>query len=154
MLIEELLDRLHGGERLLDAGCGSGVLGLGALRLGAREVVATDLKPEAVDATRRNAALNGFAGRVHATLAPLGDLTGEFDAIVANVGRAAIVELVPHLIRLLAPGGWLGVSGISPPQCDLVGGFLCPLIEQRRRTEGDWASVVFTRAPDPTSTAA
>ena len=110
-----------------------------------REVVAVDLKPEAVEAARRNAALNGMEDRLHATLAPLSDLTGEFDVIVANVGRAAIVELAGDLTRLLAPDGWLGVSGISPAQCAQVGGFLHPLAEQRRRTEGDWASIVFVR---------
>ena len=57
LLIEQLLGRLAGGERLLDVGCGSGVLGLGALRLGAARVVAVDVKDEAVDATRRNARL-------------------------------------------------------------------------------------------------
>ena len=145
LLIEELLERLDGGERVLDVGCGSGVLGLCALQLGGREVVAVDLKPEAIDATRRNAALNGVADRFHATLAPLSDLAGEFDAIVANVGRAAIVEVAPDLTRLLASGGWLGVSGISPAQCEQVGGFVRPLAEHCRRTDGEWASVVFVR---------
>ena len=95
---------------------GAACSGCAALRLGAREVVAVDLKPEAVEAARRNAALNGMADRLHVTLAPLSELTGEFDVIVANVGRAAIVELSDDLTRLLAPDGWLGVSGISPAQ--------------------------------------
>ena len=115
LLLDELVDRLRGGERVLDVGCGSGVLGLGALRLGAGEVVAVDVKPEAVEAARRNAALNGMEDGLHATLAALGDLTGTFDVIVANVGRAAIVELAGDLTRLLALDGWLGVSGISRP---------------------------------------
>jgi hypothetical protein len=46
---------------------------------------------------------------------------------------------------LLAPGGWLGVSGISPSQCSLVAGFLRPLTEVERRTSGEWAAVVLTR---------
>jgi len=143
LLIDELLHRITGGERVLDVGCGSGVLGLCALALGASRVVAVDLKADAVDATRRNAALNGMDGRVEATIAPLGEIGGAFDVVVANVGRAAVVELAPELVRLVAPGGWLAVSGISSSQCALVVGFLGPLVELGRRTSDEWAAVVL-----------
>ena len=112
--------------------------------LGASSVVAVDLKAHAVEAARRNAALNAMAGRVEATLAPLGEIEGPFDVVVANVGRAAVVELAPELIRLVAPGGWLAVSGMSPSHCSLVAGFLGPLVERERRTSGEWAAVVLT----------
>src|SRR5262245_36319178 len=79
MLVESMLQRLRGGERVLDVGCGSGVLGLCALRLGAAQVVAVDLQPDAVEATRHNAALNGLAERVDATCAPLASLDSTFD---------------------------------------------------------------------------
>jgi ribosomal protein L11 methyltransferase len=144
LLLEELADRIRGGERVLDVGCGSGVLGLGALRLGASHVVAIDVKPAAVEATRRNAALNGMAARMEATLAPWTDIDDAFDVVVANVGRAAVVELAPALVQLLAPDGWLGVSGISPSQCSLVTGFLRPLSEVARRISGEWAAVVLS----------
>src|SRR5262245_21753418 len=85
LLVEQLLDRITGGERVLDVGCGSGVLGLFALRLGASRVVATDVKADAIEATRRNAALNGMDGRVEATPAPLGQIHDAFDVVVANV---------------------------------------------------------------------
>jgi ribosomal protein L11 methylase PrmA len=144
LLLETLVDRIRGGERVLDVGCGSGVLGLGALRLGASHVVAVDVKPAAVEATRRNAALNGMAARMEATRAPLTEINDTFDVVVANVGRAAVVELAPVLIRLLAPPGWLGISGISPPQCSLVAGFLRPLVEVERRHSGEWSAVVLS----------
>jgi len=143
LLVEELLGRITGGERVLDVGCGSGVLGLCALALGASRVVAVDIKPEAVEATRRNAALNGMGGRVEATLAPLGAIDGAFDVVVANVARGAIVELAPELVRRVAPDGWLAVSGISPPQCSLVVGFLRPLVEVAQRTSGEWSALVL-----------
>ena len=145
LLVEQLLQRIKGGERVLDVGCGSGVLGLCALRLGASCVVAIDVKPDAIEATRRNAALNGMERRVEATLAPLGEIEGAFDVVVANVGRAAIVELAPELVQRVSPGGWLAVSGISPSQCSLVAGFLGPLLELERRTSGEWSAVVLTR---------
>ena len=143
LLVEELLERIRGGERVLDVGCGSGVLGLCALGLGASRVVAVDIKAEAVEATRRNAALNGMDRRLEATLAPLEEIDDAFDVVVANVGRAALVELAPRLVRLLSPGGWLAVSGISPSQCSLVAGFLGPLVEVERRTCGEWSAVVL-----------
>lgn len=143
MLIGELLDRVTGGERVLDVGCGSGVLGLCALRLGAGELVAMDVKPAAVEATLRNARLNGMDMVTRATVEPLGELDGPFDVIVANVGRGALVELSPDLRRLLAPGGWLGVSGFSPAQRDQVAGFLRPLGDVANRADGEWAATVL-----------
>jgi ribosomal protein L11 methyltransferase len=143
LLVEELMARIRGGERVLDVGCGNGVLGLCALALGASQVVAVDLKAEAIDATRRNALLNGMARQVEATLAPLEEIEGAFDVVVANVGRAAVVALAPQLVRLLAPRGWLAVSGISSSQCSLVAGFLGPLAELDRRTSGEWSAVVL-----------
>lgn len=144
LLIDELLDRIKGGERVLDVGCGSGVLGFAALRLGAGELVAVDIDAASVEATRYNAALNGMAGLVQATQAPLAAIDGRFDVVLANVARAPTVELAPDLIRVLAPGGWLAVSGISPSQCDQIAGFLRPLVELDRRTLGDWSAIVLT----------
>ncbi|MYA13395.1 MAG: methyltransferase domain-containing protein, partial [Acidimicrobiaceae bacterium] len=140
-IIEELVDRVAGGERVLDVGCGSGVLGLCALRLGAAEVVAVDIDPDAVEAAGRNARLNGAGDRMEARLAPLSDIEGAFDAVVANIARAAIVALAPELVARVSPEGWLAVGGISPSQCDQVAGFLLPLTEVGRRASGEWATL-------------
>ena len=130
---------------MLDLGCGSGVLGLAALGLGADRLVAVDLKPSAVEATRRNATLNGLAGRVDAELPPLEVVDGRFDVIVANVGRSVAVESAAALVQRLGPDGWLGVSGISPAQVDQVGAFLDPLVQVGRTDDGDWSAAVFAR---------
>ena len=102
--------------------------------LGASCVVAIDVKAEAVEATRRNAALNGMDGRVEATLAPLAEIEDAFDVVVANVGRAAIVELAPELVQRVAPGGWLA------REWDLA-----PAVLARRRVP---PSARGARAPD------
>jgi ribosomal protein L11 methyltransferase len=145
LLIDQLLGRLRGGERVLDVGCGSGVLGLCALALGATHVVAVDIKPNAIEATRCNAALNGMERCLDVALGPLAQVDGTFDVVLANVGRAGLVELGPQLAERVAPDGWLGASGISPSQCSLVAGFLRPLEELERRTSDAWAALVLGR---------
>ena len=143
-IIEELAGRIAGGERVLDVGCGSGVLGLCALRLGAASAVAVDVDAEAVEAARRNAAINGMGARMEATLTPLSGIQGTFDVVLANIARAGIVELAPELVSRLLPDGWLAVGGISPSQCSQVAGFLRPLTEVGRGTAGEWATLVLS----------
>src|SRR5262249_37677359 len=133
---------ITGGERVLDVGCGSGVLGLAALRLGATSAVGVDIEAPAIETTRRNAALNSLAAQMEATVTPLGDLKGVFDVVVANIGRAALVELAPELVARVSPTGWLAVSGISPAQCSLAAALLRPLQVLDERTSGEWSMVV------------
>ena len=106
-------------------------------------MLAVDVQTDAVEAARRNAVLNGMGDRMEAMLAPLREIDGGFDVVVANVGRAAVVELAPDLVRLLSPGGWLAVSGISSSQRSLVAGFLRPLVELGRRISGEWSALVL-----------
>jgi ribosomal protein L11 methyltransferase len=146
LVLEELMARIRGGEQVLDVGCGSGVLGLAALQLGASRAVGVDIEAPAIETTRRNAALNGLAARMEATVAPLGDLKGVFDVVIANIGRAALVELAPELVARVSPTGWLAVSGISPAQCSLAAALLRPLQVIESRTYGEWSMVVL--APD------
>jgi ribosomal protein L11 methyltransferase len=144
LLLEDLAALIAGGERVLDVGCGSGVLGLCALRLGASSLTAIDIEAAAVEATRRNAELNGLANRVNAAPSRLGDVEETFDVVVANVGRAALVDLAPDLLPRVAADGWLAVSGFSPPQCSLVAARLQPLAVRQGRACGEWSSLVLT----------
>ncbi len=143
LLLDELVARLGGGERVLDVGCGSGVLALAALRLGASRAVAVDVDPHAVEATRHNGALNALEGQLEATTPPTTRIVGVFDAILANIGWAALVDLAPELRRWLAPGGWLAVSGISPAHCSRVTASLRPLETIEVRTCSEWAALVL-----------
>jgi ribosomal protein L11 methyltransferase len=145
LLLELLVSRLRGGERVLDVGCGSGVLGLSGLRLGASTVLGADIEESAVEATRRNAELNGLDRRVEAMCVPLDEVDGTFDVVLANIGRAALVELAPHLVRLLAPTGWVAVSGIAPSQRSLAAAVLRPLCVVEARTTGDWLALVLAQ---------
>ena len=146
LIINELIDRVRGGEDVLDVGCGSGVLGLCALHLGADQLVGVDLEQASVDATRNNGTLNGYGGRVAAHGSSPSELARSFDIVLANIAREGIVALATELVAATGPGGWLAVSGITPWQCDQVAGFLEPLVDIDRRSMGDWAVLVLRNA--------
>lgn len=112
----------------------------------AAALVGVDVKPSAIEATLRNAELNGMADRVQAVEPPLDAVGGPFEVIVANVGRAIAVEHATAMVERLAPGGWLAVSGINPSQATQVVEFLRPLVEVDRRVDGDWAAVTLAYA--------
>jgi len=142
LLLVELAARLAGGESVLDVGCGSGVLAITAARLGAASVVATDLNDEALVATRANAARNGVAGRILTSAASIEDLDSSFDVIVANIGAATLIQLAPAIQSRLAPGGWLGLSGLSPAQVSKVAAAYREVRIVSVPTDEDWAAMV------------
>ncbi len=135
LLLGALARRAGPGHRVLDVGCGSGVLSLAAAWLGA-EATGTDIDAAALGATAANAAWNGLAVDVREALPP-----GPFDAIVANIGAAALVTLAPELQARVAPGGWIGLSGLSPAQVSVVGAAYGRRPAELLR-DGEWAALV------------
>ena len=108
------------GALVLDYGCGSGILSLAALKLGARHAWGVDIDPQALTATRTNAERNGIAtGNLYAVdpqeLPPL-----EAGLVIANILSGPLVELAPLLCAHLKPGGHLVLSGILAEQADTV----------------------------------
>lgn len=98
------------GRRVLDVGCGSGILAIAAARRGAR-VLAVDLDPDAVAVTHENAARNGVSVTARVGSVPLA--TQRADVVVANLITEVIVDLALALVAATAPGGALIVSGIG-----------------------------------------
>jgi ribosomal protein L11 methyltransferase len=106
-------------RRVLDYGCGSGILAIAALLLGAGEATATDIDPQALTATRANAARNDVAGRLGvATPDELGDTA--FDVVLANILAAPLAALAPRLAGLTRGGGEIVLSGILASQADEI----------------------------------
>jgi len=100
------------GTRVLDVGCGSGILSIAAARLGAREVVGIDTDPLAIEATTANAARNGLEGVVTARLGSSPSGSAPFDLVCANLIASVLVELAPALAAELGIGGEILASGI------------------------------------------
>jgi len=102
------------GARVLDYGCGSGILAIGAGRFGARDIVAVDIDPAAVEATRVNAATNGVG-----LLAGLPDqASGRFDLVLANILATPLKVLAPLLCQHVGDPGHLVLAGILARQVD------------------------------------
>ena len=108
------------GRPILDVGCGSGVLALVALCLGAERAVAVDVDPEAIDVTKENAARNGLSARLDASTTPIEAVSLVAPVVVANIEAKVLVPMAPLLTRHVAPGGLLLLSGILVPQADDV----------------------------------
>jgi ribosomal protein L11 methyltransferase len=129
------------GARVLDVGCGSGVLAIGACVLGAARATAIDIAPAAVAITAANAAANSVADRVHVSTTPLADIDGQFDIVVANILAPTLIELADDLRRVLAPLGVLIVSGVLADRHEHVEQALLPLRRTDRRTLEGWAAL-------------
>lgn len=145
LLLEELAGRLHGGERVLDVGCGSGVLALAAVRLGAASALGIDIDPAAVSATRANAKRNRLSTRVCASPTPLQEVRGSFDVVLANIGLEALLSLAADMERRLAPGGWIALSGISPAQVPRLAAAFTAIEVVSPPQLDDWAALVGVR---------
>ena len=107
------------GKQVIDYGCGSGILGIAALLLGAREVLAVDNDPQALTATRDNAQRNDVAERI---IPALPDQVPDIqaDVMVANILAQPLLQLAPRLAQLTRPGGRLALSGILQEQADQI----------------------------------
>lgn len=127
------------GARVLDYGCGSGVLGLAAARLGAREVVAVDHDPQALLATRDNAAYNQVGPERLQVLAPEELPRAEaFDVVVANILANPLVTLAPVLTRHTEHGGRLLLSGLLAEQEALIRGAYAGVRFDAAAREAEW----------------
>lgn len=117
LVLAWLESTLKGGEAVLDYGCGSGVLAIAALKLGATRAVGVDIDPLALEAARYNAAANGVD---LACLSPDDDIGAPADVTVANILANPLRMLAPLLAAKTRIGGVIALSGVLAPQADEV----------------------------------
>lgn len=145
MCLELIESMVHGGERVFDVGCGSGILSIAAAKLGAASVQALDYDPLAVKVAVENVAQNGVEGRVSVCQSNLlQQATGQADLIVANIIARIIVQLVPDLAAHLLPGGTFIASGIIEEKLPAVLDSLAEygFVVESERHSGDWVALV------------
>lgn len=128
-----------GGKTLVDYGCGSGILAITAVKLGAAQVWAVDLDPHALETTRANAMNNGVSDSVR-TATPEQLQSVSADITVANILALPLIELAPRFAGLGRPGSYLALSGILRAQVALCLAAYRPWFNMGlTRYEGEWA---------------
>jgi ribosomal protein L11 methyltransferase len=143
--------RVQPAMRILDLGCGSGILSIAAVKLGAKSLLATDIDPIAVKATKENAEQNGVSEKITAEVGSLADLLStsqQFDLIVVNILARIIIEMCAQgLGQVVRPGGIAIFSGIIDTQIDDVEQALreTGLEPYQRRQQGDWITIEARR---------
>ena len=144
LLLERLSQLDLAGRRVLDVGCGTGVLAVAAALLGARAVTALDIDPAAIAAAARNIAANGVADRVELIDGALTPAVGSgFDLVLANIVLDVLVSLAGGLRRATAPNGLLAVSGLSPAQPSTLAAELAPMVPTWTDERADWVAAGF-----------
>lgn len=137
------------GRRVIDYGCGSGILGIAALKLGAAHVTAVDLDPQALIATRNNAAANGVASRIDVEGVDAGDggLRPAF-CVLANILAGPLIELAPILTAACEPGGHMVLSGLLKGQAYSVKAAYAAAFDMVQVVERDeWCCIYARRGP-------
>ena len=155
LCLQALDAHIHGGEKVLDLGCGSGILSVAALLLGADRALGVDIDPNAVDIAYNNADENGIARDRYTVVAGnvlddngfVDSLGTGYDIVVANIVAGVIVPLTDIVPRLLKKGGLYITSGIIAERAQEVidvmqrNGFTVTYTENRK----DWMVIVATR---------
>jgi ribosomal protein L11 methyltransferase len=135
---------------VLDLGCGTGLLAIGAAKLWKRRVLASDIDPIAVEVTRDNAKANGVGPLVTALTAegltnPILANAAPYDLLIANILAGPLTQLAPAIQRVLAPGAVLLLSGLLTNQEKLVTSFYQSLRFVGARRSGPWSALVLEK---------
>jgi ribosomal protein L11 methyltransferase len=137
--------------QVVDYGCGSGILGIAMLALGATHLIAVDNDPQALAATADNCARNGIDHSRRLIISPDQDSSAIADAsvdiLVANILAEPLIHLAPRLVRALKPGGILVLAGLIQSQVTDVSRPYSPDIELKiAESRGDWVCLTGTKS--------
>lgn len=154
LCLQMLEKQLCGGERVLDMGCGSGVLGIAALLLGASTAVGIDIEKRVLKEAPQNAELNGVGGRLSVLSGNVltdggfcDSAGGDFDLVCGNIVADVQLLMAPVYFSKLRSGGVLVLSGVLNPRaeevCAAMTGAGLSLLDTM--TEGDWSAFAFRK---------
>jgi ribosomal protein L11 methyltransferase len=141
LVMKELDQRVRGGEAVLDVGCGTGILAICALKLGAAGALCIDVDPDAVEVTRENAQFNEVQATVRADVTPVGDVASEFDLVLANIQATVLIPLAAPIAARVRRGGLLILSGILVGQEDEVRAAYPGFDLLASPVEGEWIAL-------------
>ncbi|MEC7884844.1 MAG: 50S ribosomal protein L11 methyltransferase [Chloroflexota bacterium] len=150
MCMELLEDTIVGGEKIIDLGCGSGILSVTAVKLGALSSIGFEIESNASKVAKENCVLNGVDESVEVFNSTLPDnrySEGDFDLALANISAKVIIELADHLTKGLRSGGKLILSGVLENALEDVRDVFEPLgvVFEKVMTDSDWTAVLATK---------
>jgi len=138
LCLEWLAEQNLTNKDVIDYGCGSGILSIAALKLDARSALGVDIDPQALDVSRRNMELNSVSERFTAYLPNHLPANSTADIVIANILARPLVELAPHIMACVRPGGGLALSGLLREQEEMVRPHYETHFALERRQRGDW----------------
>ena len=142
-LIEEII---RGDESVLDLGCGSGILSITAVKMGAASSYGLEIQENAVKVARENCVSNNVVGKVHIELGTLSDSSNKknYDVVMANISSKVIVDLSESLVRSVKVGGHIILSGILNESLSDVKKAISifEMKIEETRIDGDWVAIL------------
>lgn len=149
MMIGAMLQLSLKGKRVLDCGCGTGILGIAALKLGAEAVVGFDIDEWSVENTQHNAAINEvdnievFHGDAHV----LSHVSGVFDVVLANINRNILLNDMPAYLEIMNAGSVLIISGFYEEDVKLLDekANSLGLVKTSQKTDNHWCCLTFIK---------
>lgn len=144
------LARRRAYTNVLDLGCGTGLLAIGAAKLWKRPVLASDIDPVAIEVTDENAVSNGVGPLVRGLVAdglinPVLAASAPYDLIIANILAGPLTRLMPQIVNALVPGATLVLSGLLHNQEAMILSFYQGLRFLGRHREGPWSALVLEK---------
>ena len=134
-------------SHVLDVGCGSGVLAVAALLLGASSAYGIDIDETSPGVTLENAERNGVADCCRASTEPVGELSGTYGIVLANILAPVLIDLAADITNRVAPGGALLLAGLIEEQRERVLAAYPGFVVEHAEHQGEWFGLTLRRPP-------